>query len=687
MSHWLSKTIQEMYKGRSLQRLEEFKDVNTWSPLPAKEKELLALLFVMQGEKQLKKHQGGVFDSFAMAERLAPQSAKVYYRQGKVLAAHAQNEQSLKMAADSFSKATSVNPLFFDAWYQWGVVLTHLALLGNQAELLQEAEERFLRAYPYLPEKAKNKRPEFFWRFGICQFAAGRASGEPADLFQALRQFERALAEGCSHPKFFNDYGNLIVHLSTLIQRPGLLEEAVSFYQRALKELEPFFEAELNLAVTCQELYSQTFKQSYLLQATQAFQKAGESNPDSFLLWLKWGQLLTLAGQELQSSQKIKEALEKFAIADACEPNQPSVLLHWAKSELLLGMMQERLDLLKGAEEKVIKSIELHEENAFAWEIYGDCLYELGRYFSDEVYYLKAIEKYQRGISLKESASLWQGVGLCYTALGSMQDQLLLLKAIDSFEKAIKLEPPTPHLLNDLGIAFLKRGELYRQQEDVELGIHYFEKAIELMQEQGGEASLDFYYNLGCALDYLGDYCEDEKHYERACQVLSFVLSADPTFEAARYNLALALSHLGEMTADSECLHQAARCFETIIEQDPEDDLALAELGVTWISLAQLNQDPGYADLETDLMEKAESSLYRAASLGNTASFYHLACLYALRKDCSLALYFLNKAKEVNGLPFLEEMLQDDWLSELKADPSFKAFIQELSAEEEDESI
>jgi len=181
--------------------------------------------------------------------------------------------------------------------------------------------------------------------------------------------------------------------------------------------------------------------------------------------------------------------------------------------------------------------------------------------------------------------------------------------------------------------------------------------------------------NYGCALDSLGEFSGEEEHYELAVQMLTQVFIADPSHYDACYNLGVALTHLGEAVYELEYYNKAIELFSMVTGRDSEDDMAWNEWGMALLTMSDLMEDQTNKSAVETLRDSAKRKLLKAASLGNIASFYNLATLYAISGEYELAVRYLERSAEHGALPPVDEMLSDEWLEKFCSTEIFKEFL------------
>lgn len=184
-----------------------------------------------------------------------------------------------------------------------------------------------------------------------------------------------------------------------------------------------------------------------------------------------------------------------------------------------------------------------------------------------KIYYEKAINTFQKLIDIREKKDgIWLGDYASYYNLGLAQYSLELYKeAIESFERAIKLNPDNANFYYILGLAqeelgiyhsALENFETYLLLVDHELPenqrkITYAQKHIE---ELGRQLTDDYFFFVGFNSWSNGQYREAIKCYEK-------VIELNPDYTSAYYNLALAQDEIG-------IYHLAMKNFKTYLTLD-----------------------------------------------------------------------------------------------------------------------
>ncbi|CCB86422.1 MULTISPECIES: tetratricopeptide repeat protein [Parachlamydia] len=680
----IKKVLQEVLNTKAFERLNPFRNADAWSCLADQEKEQLASLFIMEGKSLLKEGKREGEASLRLAAEVAPRSPKIYYEQGLAYASQHNNLNDLAAACIAYGKAVELDASFFHAWRAWGAILMEMGAFYHDTSHFEEAEEKFQKASQVTGTCTEHELGAFYWEWGLCGAQHGKISGEAIDYRDAIEKFTKAVELGIDYKEFWNDYGNAIVDLGYLVGRQDMFLEAVEIYQKAVKNHDDFFQGWFNLASCLQHLFEISGDEAFFEDAQKCFEQASEINATHPILWFKWGMLFLFSGKNRKDLNLLAQGCNKFSKADELDPSNPLILNKLGDTLMTIGSLTENLDLLKRAEDKIAQSVEIEPENPHYWAVYGECLNELGHYFNDEVYYIQAIGKFQYALSLNRSNPIfWYGLAVSHFSLGELkQDKHVIEKAVRFYSRVIEFtDTPFPQFWNDWGVVLMKLAEMTSDKRYIESAIEKFEHAIEMYGENYTHEPLDleFWYNYGCALDFLGDFNQDAACYEKAIQVLSKILQVHPAYTHARYNLALAYSHLGELVDDFEFFQRAVEHFEMLVNENPEDEMAWNDLGLTYVHWALLVDDVSTADSSSALYEKAGHAFMQAVALGHLPVYYNLSCLYSLIGNHAIALHYLQKAEEEDALPEIDDIMHDEWLEGLRHTAAFRNFISQLT--------
>lgn len=647
------------------------------------ERELLASLFVMQGEKHLDVGDSKVLESFKLANDVAPNCPIVMYRQALAFAKQNQNAFCLRAASKVFEKVLEAKPNFFDARHGWANAQVLLGECISEMDPFHQALHLFSTTEGLADKVSSTKLAAFYRDWGVCWHSLGKLSGEAYDFRKSLEVFHKASKYGQNASQFWIDYGNSVMELSALVGKPEILLEAVELYWKAVKLAPHHSKGWMNLATSLQLIYQYQPQESYFTLADESFDQVAKLDPQNVELWIKWGQLYSFKGRITRDIDRLYESCKKFEIAEICEQNHPLIFSSWGEALMLIGAWTENLSCLQQSQQKIINSLEIQSDNSHVWCIYGNCLNELGKYFGDHSYFEHAAEKFRYGIKFdSRSYLLWHGLALAYFGIGQLNNSLELIEeSTKCYIKAVRCgSPPSPQFWNDWGVTLIKLAHVTGEKRHLVSALKKFEMALHYVTDVQDMGLLDpeWLFNYGSALEFLGELEEEASHYEKAIQAMEKVLEIDPGYHLAHFNLGALYSNLGDFEADPEHFQSSMKHFETYLSIEVEDDFAWNEWGVTLLYFAELIKDPSRPDDAQKLYKDAESKLLHAIALGNTSALYHLACLYSLTGKVAASIHYLERSEQNHALPSIDELSKDEWLEGIRGTTHFRSFLSHL---------
>lgn len=655
-------------------------EVNTEETKPYLSHADLADSLNYQGELALLKEDlNKALECFDSALKLDTANPKLYYRQAVSLFAFGNEqgrEKALSIANKKFKSAALLNPQNFDTWLAWGNLLCQLGIKNKKHHHFLEAKEKLNKAIALSQGQDPNVLSELYWDVGIVSKHLAEHSGETLDWHQALEAFQKAHSFEERLPvEFWNDFGDSCLKFALLINDVTCYIKAINCLKNAVSIEPNGFETWCHLGEALQQLYMYTHDEDHFSQANDCFSTASRLQPQNERLWLNWARFLCDSAKRIADVKRLRASIEKCQRAFTLNPHHPFVHAIWGEALALLGNYTDRLDLIYDAQNKLSQAIEIENDLPEIWYSYGICMQALGHYFNDCDYYYQAIEKFQEGISINRTCHRhWHAIGWTYSLLGDLENHPETIElSLRFFQKAITLHSSTYYLF-DYASALSKLGEMTHEQHWLEEAVAQFERLLNL-QKNAIYLHPDWLFQYACTLDTLGDFYEEEFYYLRAIEIFSHVLMIDPDFTAAHHRQALALSHLGELTSEIDPFYRAIHHFRLSMKNDEENDTILLDWATTLINIATHTHDSTEAD---QLYRDAEYKFQIALRLGNLQAYYHLACLFSLIGQCEKGMYCLKKAREYDALPPMDEMLQDEWLDNLRSTEEFQEFLTHL---------
>jgi tetratricopeptide (TPR) repeat protein len=684
----LQKVFEGMLSSQSFELLNNFSRDDSWSTLLPEEKEVLAQLFLLNAETHAvassnPHEKNEALRNFRSACRIAPLSARVWYRLGAFLALE-ESVEDLGEAEDALRRAVTLDSGFFDAQYSLASVVLRLGVLKEDSERLYHAQEVFAQAAVRFENNTGFTIPgEFYWHWGICWFLLGRNSGEPADLQKAIGCYTTAYTT-VKKAEFLNDYANALVELSLQICSLAHIEAAVLLYRESIDSTEDRKSQDLavryfNLGCCFQHLFEAAPSLTHFQEADDSFGQAARIFPNLRHLWVRWGLFLYKASRCFDDIELAERALEKLSIAEQYEYSQPLVFATQSLIHSWIGLQKDDVHQLECAKlyaqkgSEVSQGILIPEVSAAI----ATCQTAFGIYFQSSTYFELSSKILQQALAdHPRSAILWFALAECRSALGRISETLSPLReALVCFVLASKSQYACmPILWFAWGKTLLDLADATGDESCATEAVLKLEKSIELL----GETRPSWIQCLASAYELLGDLSDDESWYERAIQVLTDIC-ADENSCMIRSQIGTCHLRIGELIEDTEQIDRAISLFELVLAEDPENSQTWGEYGLAYVHKSQNNAG---VHSSTYLL-RAEEAFLKASSLGDHFSDYHLACVYSLLGNFPEALNFLRKAFHRRALPPLHDIVEDDWLQPLATTAQFQKFLADLEADED----
>lgn len=650
--------------------------------LPVEEKKELALRYLAEGEMALLQGNLKALPLFEAASNLDAQNPDIWFRQGLAFFEYGSEdgqEKALLVASKNFKIATQLKQNFFEAWVAWGNVLLQLGKFHDEHHFFIEAKDKYQKALKLQKGKPRAILGELYWDYGIVWGEIAKHSGEALDVRLAIDAFDHSEKHQTkpSH-EFLNDCGRAYLEMGLLINDSRLYIKSIGYLKKSVKMAPEYFDGLMSLAEGYSQLYLITLNESYVTRANEVFQRAAKISPRDVDMWIDWGQILGTAGRNKKDPKLLRESIKKCAKAAQLDQHDPMVISQWVEALAILGEITSSLDVIIEAEHKIIKATDLYPDDPDLWHAYGICMMAFAKYYEDVDYYELAIEKIQNGLSLDRSdPELWQTLGLVHKEYANLtQDEDLIERACRFLTRALDLKPACPMLLFDAASAYLENSEIINDITSLEQAISLFE----MLLQKSKEAILnhpEWLFGYARALEWLGDFTDEDIYFVRAIEVYSHVLLIDPDYPNIHYQIALTYVELGHSTGESEYYQRALNFFRLAKRQDPENDQVWLEWGTCLIDLAHHKLD---TESMNELYINAEMKITEAGRLGNENAYYNLACLYSILGRTYESTELLYRSFQARALPSINELLDDDWLENVRSTPAFAQFLTALEA-------
>lgn len=678
--HFIQKLYNKFFPQSFARGLKLTSISNELENLPVDEKKKLANELITQAEVLLSKEDLSAIKLFNEAAQLDPSNPLIWYRQGLAFfefGCQTNKEKSLLLASKNFKIAVSLDSEIFDFWWAWGNVLFVLGTQKNEHHYFLEAKKKYKYAIALSQNQTEDILSELHWDNGLINTHIADHSGEAIDLKKAIEEFHKSLSYQQDAPAaFWNDLGNAYLKMGYLINENNIYLQAIEYFKTATQKSKKLVEAWSSIAQAYSQLYINTLDENFFNLANQNFETSLEINPLNGELWLDWANLLGESGKINKDSKKLRASIEKCIRAKRRNKNTNQIIGQWVESLALLGAYTNRLDLIVEAENRIMKATDLYSEESDLWYSYGICMSAFAIYYDDTDYDQFAIEKFQIGLSLdRTNPELWAELASAHSKVGKdLEDIDMLERSVKFFIKAIDLKPACPSIIFNYAKALTFLAEQTLNQKTLEEAIKQFEIALNL-QKNAIISHPEWLFYYASALDLLGDLFEKEIYYQKAIEIFNNVLLVDPDFPKIHFKLALCFSHLLEVNPKTEYFEKANHCFKLASKQDSEDENVWLEWGLSLITYAYENFSN---EIKNQNYLEAEQKIIKAGQLGNQHAHYHLACLYSLTNRFEEAIHFLEKARSLDMLPPIEEMLDDEWLDNLRTTEQFSIFLHQI---------
>ena len=597
-----------------------------------------------------------------------------WYRSGPAFSeGNKERVSKLLTASRACKKAANLTPERSEVWAAWGCTLVRLGITEDKHHFFLEAKEKFQRAFALGSELPREIMAKLHWEYGFLWTSLAKHSGEALDLRLAIQAFRSSLNDQPSPPlQFFNDYGNAYLQMGLLTNDSRHYHQAIDLLQKA-KMLD---ESLISLAEVYSQLYINTVDEQIAQKGYECYELLSKKIPDDAEIWLGWAQLLTESARVNRDAKKHQLAIEKCVVAHRLDAKHPLIQAQWVESLSYLGALTNRLDLLIEAEQKILDATDAFSNDPDLWHAYGICLISFGHYYSDPDYYDYAIEKLQTGISIDRThAELWHALALAHMHCANLtDDQELIDRSTRFYSFAIDLKPACPSLLFDAANAWLLSCDLHDDSKDLQHAIDLYELLLQNQKETLLNHP-EWLFQYATALEWLSDFTAEDQHCIRAIDLYLHILLIDPETTQIHFRIATCLARLGETSGESEYYYRAQQHFLFAVRQDEEDANVWLEWGLSHFSLAVHSID---LELKKQAMLDAEQKIARAGRLGNQYAYYHLACLYSVNDRFEEAMMFLRKAQHCSVLPPIEELIENEWLDNLRQTEMFAQFLSSL---------
>lgn len=634
-----------------------------------------------EGLAKLKKGEIEGCKLLDLAASLDPKNPTILYQQGLSLFKHGSSSRTKKyllLANKKFKKALELEPKDFSTLKALGYSLYSLARLTSDHHFTLDAKKYYKLALDNFANVPADILAQTYWEYGKVNLMIARKSEEVSDLSIALNAHRSAssLNENLS-ASFWSSFATCALNIGIQINDSKLFLEAIKYQKNAISRESSNWVHWYGLARCLSKLFFTSSDEDHFLQANESFITAAKLNPSGDSFYLSWAKLLFASGKKTKETKRLYSAIEKCGFAQTLNSKNPKTYSIWSIALTEIGSLKEDLSLLYDAENKAHEGFTYHPSSTDLYFAKGYSLYAQGKYFNDPDLYHQAIEKFQEGLSIDRTChKLWYHLGYTYATLAKIEDDPSYYeRAIKFFTRAIHLNMKSTYLFA-YAQTLLEIAEMQSDESLLSDAITHFRQAISL-NKNAIFIQTESLAHYARALDLYGDYKNEKEYYVQAIDVLKKILLVDPSFVDIHHKLGLVYDHLGELLDDRDILEKALVHFKIAEKTSFENGALFADHALTKIHMAEiaLSSEDRY-----HYYKEAEYKLMQSAKLGYTEAYYHLAALYSLSCEYEKAILFLNKCVTFDALPPLDDILEDEWLENLRHTEIFQTFFERLKS-------
>jgi tetratricopeptide (TPR) repeat protein len=388
------------------------------------------------------------------------------------------------------------------------------------------------------------------------------------------------------------DYYDVHWGLAWVYEQVEKFDEAISEHQKCI-EIRPEW-ADKSYNAIGKMYFDQ--KKDYL-HAKQYYQKAIEIRENENIYYDNMIQALDQLNDKESLKEKEDILIRHFSKNPKNDLEANKIGVHFYN----IGKIEEAIPYYQ-------KAIEINPDNNVYYENLGLAYEGINDVEKAEKHYLESLKH-------KEDFQTCNRLGILYYKRNQNDDTD---KAIEYYQKAIKLSPENAVLYENLGMA-------YEQKQMLEEAEHAYIKAIEIEKATAGIEPYNANYH-----NNLGVFYFRTQQIEKAIEKYEDALALDPDNTLFHKNLAIAYEGLGKN-------EEAEETYLTILKKDPDNDDIHNFLGVLYY--------------RTNQFEKAIKSYLKAVELNPQNAVYYQ----------NLGLAYVDIGQN--------EQAEDAYLKSLKIDP------------------
>ncbi|MFZ4773157.1 MAG: TPR end-of-group domain-containing protein [Chlamydiia bacterium] len=494
---------------------------------------------------------------------------------------------------------------------------------------------------------------------------------ELSDAFQSLSLYDKLLEQ--SYPLKKEDWTRLTQVYRFVYDKTQTMENLEKAVFSANLSEDPHL-----ISQTLLELYLKVREEDTFNLCLEKVSRFLQAKPDDQELLFIRAELYKEYGLRNKETKFLQLGFDEFEKIVALHPYHQKAKALSVVTNAFLSLFNEDAQRLL---ETVYKSQLLSEHQPI--ELYAKGISSLcyALFSSDLDELQKAIHFFQRSTSVDRTFDLgWHYLGISFFLMyEAIEDDRYLILSIRFFQKALQHKVRSETYIQ-LAIATSRLFDVDDGVEHLEQAKVYFEIAFSI--EKGSPfPPTEWIFEYALLLDQMGEIKEDEGLLAQSIDQLNRVLILDPATDDIHYRIALTLSHLADLTNDANHFMRAFCHFRLAHKNNPDHDFVLLDWALTLINYGEGLDE---SERKFGVMKEAEEKLMRSAKQGNSQAYYQIACFYSLGNHKDLALEWMKRARSINALPPMQELLEDAWLENLRKTDEFHHFITLLNDQASD---
>ena len=377
-----------------------------------------------------------------------------------------------------------------------------------------QAQDHFRKATQTVPS-----HPKAWQEWGELLFTKSKLGQDVPELEECLEKYEEARLLESSDPVFLSNYARALCVYGLHMDEFECLKEAFSFIQKAISQA-PESPLVLGAKAEVHCYFGRYFSDPrYFVLGYKMLEAFRETHKNDVNLALGQAQICYFLGENLHNTELLEEGNFLFSFCSTRGPGRTGYFWNqWGCLLILLGELTHEKSYYDEAEKCYDKALSLHATPPPEWlSHYGQVLDALATLTQEESYYERAIKAYQGALAFDPSfVTARNGLAYTMTHFASMIGDLSLFqKACASLEKITESDPENDVAWSEYGLALAHIADL-TYDEILPQDPTLLEKAERCFLKALNLGAPESYYNLASLYSYQKRIEESLKYLEKA---------------------------------------------------------------------------------------------------------------------------------------------------------------------------